>query len=312
MTNPVTILINPKARQGKAWKTWLEIRTQVLERIPGANEIIIENGFDLDSALAPILQNGSGTIISAGGDGSVHFLINSVLMDPAFDRSKILVGAIGLGSSNDFHKPFQNSIGRIPVKINIEKPAVLHDAGRVRYLDEAGNQKDKYFIVNASFGATAQGNWNFNNPGTILKFLKKTNTAAAINFTSISTILGFRNKNCQVQYDGVCMTIPISNINILKVPFVAGSLRYNQPIQPGDGRMGLNICQNMSRLELIQTMMGLQKGKFIESHKKISTYIEHFALESSQPIVFECDGETAKSTSIEISLIPKAIQILSN
>lgn len=312
MATPVYILINPRAHQGRAWKRWLKIRSQVLEKIPGAKEIVIENGICLERALAPIQGNGGGSIISAGGDGSVHFLVNTLLKDPAFDKSRISVGAIGLGSSNDFHKPFLTSIDRIPVRINIEKAACWHDAGRLCYIDQERNQKEKYFIVNASFGATAQGNWNFNNPSPVLKWLKKTNTAAAINYTSLSTILKFRNRNCQVQYDGVNMSIPVSNINILKIPFVAGSLHYNQSIQPDDGKMGLNICQDMSRFELFQTLLGLQKGKFIESNKKKSTYIVHFVLESEESVAFECDGETDKATRIEISLIPKAIQILSN
>lgn len=318
MTRPVYILINPKAQQGKAWKRWQGIRARVLERIPGANEMVIENGFNLESILAAVSANGCGTIISAGGDGSVHFLVNTLFKDPRFDKTKISVGAIGLGSSNDFHKPFQASIDKIPVRINTEK-ITLHDAGKVNYVDEEGNQKEKYFIVNASFGATAQGNWNFNNPGGILRWLKKTNTAAAINYTSLSTILSFKNRNCQIQYDGVNKEIPVSNINILKIPFVAGTLHYNQPIQPDDGKMGLNICQDMSRLELIQTMMGLEKGRFNETNKKISTYTDHFILEPASPagrteksVVFECDGETEKATRIEISLIPKAIQILAN
>ena len=45
MTKPIYIMINPRAHQGKAWKRWLKIRNQVLERIPGVSnaDVSLEN-----------------------------------------------------------------------------------------------------------------------------------------------------------------------------------------------------------------------------------------------------------------------------
>ncbi|MEP7376657.1 MAG: diacylglycerol kinase family protein [Chitinophagaceae bacterium] len=307
------IIINPNCHQGRGWKRWLSIKNDVLKQIPSAKELVTENGIDLNDQLSGLLQsNNEICLISAGGDGSIHYLVNMLLRSGGTGTPKVTLGAIGLGSSNDFLKPFQSTIKNIPVRINIAKPTLLHDAGRVLYTDEKNIRKEKFFIVNASFGATAQGNWNFNNPGKLLKWLKKNSTAAAINYTAITTILSYNNSFCSMSFNGEEKYTAISNINILKIPYVSGSLHYKQAILPDDGKLGLNICINMSKRELLQTLFNLEKGRFIETEKKISTYTDSFHLVSKTPIVFECDGETEKATDVQVSVIPQAIKLLHN
>ena len=313
MDQPVYIVINPNCHQGRGWKRWLSIRSDVFKQLPAAKEIITEKGTDLNEQLKFLLHsNEENCIISAGGDGSIHYLINLLFRSPGMDKSKIALGAIGLGSSNDFLKPFQSFIKTIPVRINISKPCLLQDTGRVFYIDENKDRQEKFFIVNASFGATAEGNWNFNNPGRILKWLKKNSTGAAINYTAITTVLSFKNKICTIQFNDEERQVAISNINILKIPYVSGSLYYKQPILPDDGKLGLNICFNMGKRELLQTLFNLEKGRFTENNKRISRFTDSFHLVSKTPIVFECDGETEKASDVHISVISKAIKLLDN
>lgn len=308
MKTPVFIIINPHCHQGEGWKRWKHIRSQVLDRLPSAKEIVTENTNDLSAQLTGILNtNEASHIISAGGDGSIHLVANALLRHEQPSRHSL--GAIGLGSSNDFLKPFQSYIQKVPVRINTNSH-ILHDVGEVSYIDKNDVRQKQYFIINASIGVTAEGNWNFNNPGKFLKWLKKFNTEAAITYTALATIFSYRNKPVTVRFNDEETTIPVSNINILKIPFVSGSLHYRQNILPDDGLLGLNICQNMKRMELIQTLMQLEKGKFAPGEKRISTFTRRIQLLSPVPIVFECDGETTESTNIEIIVRPKAINLL--
>lgn len=290
---------------------WLSIKDEVLRLLPLAEIIVSAKKDDIDLLLKPLLHPDKEThIISAGGDGSIHYLVNTILKSPDIDKGKILLGAIGLGSSNDFLKPFQTLLKNIPVRINTNHPAMLWDAGMAKYIDEDGTWKEKFFVVNASFGATAEGNWHFNNPGKILAWLKRVNTSAAITYTALSTIFSYKNKMAYLRYNDEERKDGISNINILKVPYVAGGLHYKQDILPDDGRLGLNICLNMKKFELLQTLFHLEKGKFSLSEKKKSVYVHNFQLKSDKPVIFECDGETEKSQYIEISVLPKAIRML--
>ena len=313
MDQATYIIVNPNCHQGHGWKRWLSIKTDVLKHLPGAREVVTKNMDYLNAQLDSLFHCREETIIvSAGGDGSIHYLANKLLRSGDADKSKITLGAIGLGSSNDFHKPFRSFIKNIPVRIDTAGPFLCHDVGRALYIDENKNQQEKFFVVNASFGATAEGNWNFNNPGRILKWLKKNNTNVAIQYAAITTILSHKNKFCSIRFDNEERKVLMSNINLLKIPYVSGSLHYQQSIFRDDGRLGLNICHNMSKWELLQTLFDLEKGKFAQNGHKISLLTDRFHLASKTPIVFECDGETIKTFEVQVSVIPKAIKLLNN
>ena len=104
----------------------------------------------------------------------------------------------------------------------------------------------------------------------------------------------------------------MSNINVLKVPFVSGSFFYDQPILRDDGNLSLNICYDMSKVELLAVLSKLQKGEFSATQKTKSAVVKKCLVSSDKPIIFECDGETEKSDSIQISVLPNVLNVLEN
>ena len=312
MDIPVYIIVNPHCHQGRGWKRWLSIRDSVMEILPEAQVIVSRAAKDLEAIIEQILLSESkASIISAGGDGSINALINILLTSGHPSGKQISVGAIGLGSSNDFLKPFGETIQGIPVRIRDRYPNILFDVGHVRYKDENNTDAQRYFIVNASMGVTAAANWQFNTPGSVLRELKKYFTAGAILYTAVSTIWKHRNIDCHIRYNQVNSLIAMSNINILKNPNVSGSFCYPQAIRPDDGLLGINICIDMGRKELLNTLIGLAGKKFVTGDQRISDLATSFYLHTAAPIVLECDGETMMANDIHISVLPKAIKILS-
>lgn len=307
------VIVNPYCHQGQGWRRWLSLQDEVMANLPeGAAFVVLEKGLRLEDILLPKLQRDHHTLlISAGGDGSVHFLINT-LLQANVPLDKLAVGAIGLGSSNDFLKPFKNRVKNIPVRMDYRGPIVWHDVGQIRYQNEEGVAQKRYFIINASLGVTAAANWNFNHPDRVLGYLKAHFTHLAILYTAVKTILTYRNEACELFYNGLSQQVAISNVNILKIPHVSGSLYYPQKILPDDGQLGLNLCLGMSKWELLQILDQLGKGRFDLGKKTFSTYTQSIEISAAEPRIFECDGETDQSRHLEIQLVPKAIPILLN
>jgi diacylglycerol kinase family enzyme len=306
------IIINPNCHQGKGWDKWLLIKKKVMESLPEHGYIfVLTPEFSFDTDITPLLTDKKGNIIiSAGGDGSIHYLINYVLGLSDEILHTISIGAIGLGSSNDFLKPYGQKIEGIPVKFDWTKEPILSDVGLVRFNDSNDVNHKKYFIINASLGVTAFANNNFNHPKEWLKFLKKYSTNTAILFTAIYSIFSYKNIFMKISFDGRTLVSPVANINILKIPYVSGSLHYTVPVKPDDGSLSLNICLNMTKWELLKVLYNLSKGIFQIGKKTRSVSTDNLEVSSNEPLIFECDGETETAGKVTLSIISKVINIL--
>src|SRR5215203_3885270 len=136
MNDQAVIIINPRCHQGGGWKRWLSIRNEVLQSFHcPVEQYVLEKGIEIDTLIKDLSYLDRNYIISAGGDGSMHLLANTLLNNPSVNRDNIILGAIGLGSSNDFLKPFRRKIKNIPVRINYRGNYKEHDAGIATFLD---------------------------------------------------------------------------------------------------------------------------------------------------------------------------------
>ena len=157
------ILINHTANNNSGEKKWLRIKEKVMKRFP-KNTIFIpyKIPYNLHNCLDKLInEKGVNCFISAGGDGSINYLLNTLIKITGRHSKNYCLGGIGLGSSNDFLKPFSDYIDGVPVRINPDFEN-LTDVGKVTYTDEKSEVKARYFIVNASLGITADANLLFN------------------------------------------------------------------------------------------------------------------------------------------------------
>ena len=118
------VFLNPNAGYGSAEKKWWRIADEVKNRLGGELSLeICSSRKEGSDRIREAVSRGEKEFVAAGGDGSVNLLLNT-LMESAMNPSQYVLGAIGIGSSNDFHKPFRKAseIGGIPVRIWLSSP----------------------------------------------------------------------------------------------------------------------------------------------------------------------------------------------
>jgi len=307
----IAILVNLCANGNMGGRKWLSIKGDVLQMLPPINNIITyEPPFDIEECIQRLVtENNIDCIISAGGDGSINYIINSIMKGTDDIIRKIRLGAIGLGSSNDFLKPALKAIKGVPLKINIQESRII-DIGKVTFSNKDSQKITKYFISNASIGITAEANLLFNTGDFLLNILKPRFANLAILYAAIKTILIFKSSPVKLYYDNQFKNVSLSNLSIVKNPNISGSFKYDQIIQPDDGMLGLNYCHNMNFIELLKTLLDLHNGKFSGRPKRVSTLIINMRIESTKFLALETDGEVELASDIEFSLIPKAMRVL--
>jgi diacylglycerol kinase family enzyme len=306
------ILVNKNSAGGTAIKKWNSIFREL--KLNGSTEtfIIGING-STDKFIIDSIIKGKTDFVIAGGDGSINYFLNRVLNFVEPDILKqIKIGAVGIGSSNDFHKPFhpKNTIGNVPHKINF-KDAVQRDVGCLLY-EKDGNSFKKYFLINASVGITAEGNNFFNNPDFILSSLKKISTQSAITYAVIKNILSYKDFKAKIETNNESFMTNISNMGIIKSPFFTGKLRYQSDPLPNNGLFDVHLYQSLSKVKLMKLFYNLSKGKSDASLNKKFWRTDRIKISSDQMFAVEFDGEVITTKSAEFSVIPGLIKVCIN
>ena len=139
------VLINKNSGGGTAQRKWNLVYPQL--NLNGSTEtFVVGTNGSADEFIVEALKKGKTDFIIAGGDGSINYFLNRCiqLLEPSALK-QIKIGAVGIGSSNDFHKPFHptNMIENVPYKINF-KNAVLRDVGCLLY-EKDGKDIKKIF-----------------------------------------------------------------------------------------------------------------------------------------------------------------------
>lgn len=136
----VKLIVNPNADMGQAWRNAADLRP-VVDEFGGADwtgTVYPTHAIELARQAA---EQGYELIIAAGGDGTVHEVINGLMQVPIERRPRL--GAVPLGSGNDFSHALgmqphpalamrQIFTGK-PKRIDIGK--MCDDHGRIEYMN---------------------------------------------------------------------------------------------------------------------------------------------------------------------------------
>ncbi|TQM33230.1 diacylglycerol/lipid kinase family protein [Nocardia bhagyanarayanae] len=312
------VILNPQSNAGTALRRWQPVEGALRERHPG---MTVELPADADQAVKLVrthIETGDGTrpeaIVAAGGDGMVNLVLNAI-MDPATDRPRrgaeeLALGAIGLGSSNDFHKPVPASatIDGVPVRVDAARAEAV-DVGKATMLLPDGTRAVRYFLLNASMGLVAAGNDSFNNATGALAWLKSRNVEAAIVATALRNIATHRPMRLEVRGTDWTYTAPITNIGVLKSVHFAGGMYYDTPVTRTDGRFDVNIWAAAGRLRVLGLIAGLYRGAFTGSPLAICHRDTAVELRPERPVPLELDGEITVVESARLEVLPRALKV---
>ena len=305
------VLINPQSCGGSALKKWKAVEPELLHNINCEDLFFLNGRISMESYIKAFLCNGETKFISAGGDGTLNLLINSIIKYSSDEQLKnIKIGAIGIGSSNDFYKPVKEceKIYNIPARIDFEK-AEPRDICKIDFENE-GIIKSKYFMINSSIGITADANYFFNNPDKVLASLKRKSTQSAILYAACRNIFKYNNFDADIFSEETGgMKVKITNLGIVKNPNFSGNLSYGYNADYENGLLNIHLCYEMNLLDKIELFWSLNNGSFKKVQKTKSWSTKKISVKSDKKFAVEYDGEVIAATSVEFSILPKLVKV---
>ncbi|MBI4508015.1 MAG: hypothetical protein HY698_00165 [Deltaproteobacteria bacterium] len=305
------VIVNGSANGGQGSARWQRVEEELRGRGIPFEVRPTESAEDAQRAVDDAIRAGHRELIAAGGDGTVNGVLNA-LMDPTTDRPRadVALGAIGLGSSNDFHKPFspQRTIGKIPVRLSGDN-APLVDVGKAIVTDRDGTVRTRYFILNGSMGLVAAGNAFFNSGDPTLLRLKRFNVELAILYTAWVNLRRFKPIAVTVKMDDQpAKELEATSLGILKKVHFAGGMRYDTPVTADDGMFDVNIWEPMGKLATVGTMAALYRGKFTGRKRTQAHRARRVELKMATRLDFELDGEVTQAIAADLVVLPRVLR----
>lgn len=291
------VVLNPAARGGKAARLWPRVRREVERRFE-ATVVETDREGEWRAELGRALRSGVRVFVAAGGDGTVHAVAEALVSARgAVPLEELALGAVGLGSSNDFHKPLGSGGGDVPLRLDAVR-AAPRDVGWVRWTDASGEERGTVLLVSASVGVVAEGNARFN-----ARRARLAPAAIAIAASALGAIAAHRDVVFLLRHDGVTERAAVSSLSVLKTPWLSGSLRYDLPVAPADGLLRVALCEGMGRLRLLGTLASLLRGRFAGRKGTRSFSTASLELGAGEPFLLEVDGEVAVATGARFDLL---------
>ena len=246
------------------------------------------------------IQKGFRNIISIGGDGTLHHVVNGIMMQRYVKTSKITIAVIPLGTGNDWIKTYKIPIN-IEKSIDIidKKKTILQDIGVLETADKnisyfnnvAGLGYDGY-IVNKLNSLKKFGSIAYLLSGLAgLLFYKKSTFKIIFNDKIIKT-------NCLMTLFGICK-------------FSGGGMQFTKDVNPSDGLLDITIVKNLHIFNLIFNIKKLYNGNIVH-HKKVETYKtkEITVIPQSIKPFIQADGELIGTGKVNVKIVKKAINFV--
>jgi len=306
------VILNPKAGAGTAQAKWKRIEPRVRDLAGPFTTYVAHDLGKIGARIAAALQAGETEFIAAGGDGTVNLVLTNILENASRGAIEMVkLGAVGLGSSNDYHKPLDKSrvIDGVPFKLDFIS-TIRHDVCLLTYRDESDVLRSRRWIINASVGTTAEANHFFNNPNGPLRLFKRFIPSLAMAYAALRTIVRYKSRPMTITVDETeTVQARVKNLGIVKNPHFTGELSYDSPYEPGGGYFYVHLLKRVSALRLVLTLVGLLRGKFSGRKRTGSWRATRVRINADSAFAIEGDGEVITARRAYFSIVPNLIQV---
>jgi len=300
MVNSWFVIVNPISGNLKFSTIWRKIQLLLdVRKINYSFAVTLYSRHEVE-LVQNAIQKGFRNIISVGGDGTLHHVVNGIMIQRYVKSSDITIGVIPLGTGNDWIKTYNipNNIEKAIELIHYKK-TILQDIGvantennKVSYFNNvAGLGYDGYTVNKLkkmkSFGAVA---YLLSGLAGFL-FYKKTIFKINFNSKSIET-------NCLMTMVGVCK-------------FSGGGMQFTKDVNTTDGLLDITIVKNLNIFDLISNIKKLYNGHIVH-HKKVETYKTNLitVIPRASKTYIQADGELIGVGKVTFKIISKAINFV--
>jgi len=298
MKNTWYIIINPTSGNNAAKKKWKKIVTYLdfynISYFATFSQYKDHEGELVNDAI----QKGYRKFISVGGDGTLHHIINGIMVQKIVEVAELKVAVIPIGTGNDWVKTY-----RIPknirnaVSIIAKENSIKQDIGHLQLLETT---QSVYFNNVAGIGFDG---FVVNN---ITKF-KKYGVMAYL-LGTITSFMRYKKTILTIKFN----TQEISTQSLLTIvgicKYSGGGMQLTSDVNTRDGLFDISIAKDFKFLNMLLNIFKFFNGSIVK-HKEVEIYktAQIQITAKDEKTFIQADGELIGRGGFQATVIPKAI-----
>jgi YegS/Rv2252/BmrU family lipid kinase len=292
------LILNPAAGRGRAGTLLADIRSTLKAHdieTDVAQTRMAREAIDLAQRAK---EDGHELIIAAGGDGTLHEVVNG-LARAAGDGVAGTLGLIAIGSGNDFAK-------MIPVPIDWRAACEQIARGQTRRVD-VGCVNGEYFTNNLGIGFEAQVGLEARK----IWWARGTTIYAAA--LARTLLVSYRTPHVQIELDGEHIKQNVTLISLGNGRCTGGGFWMTPHAMIDDGLFDVCIGHQMTKLQMLGLVPHVMRGTHVDKPLVRMTRARRVTITSDEPLPMHADGETVQSDfhqRIEAELLPQKLEVI--
>jgi len=301
MNRRILLIVNPAAAVGRMARRWESLLVDLEARKLKADHVLTDGPRHAIS-MAREASCGYDVIAAVGGDGTVNEVASGILLA---GETKTALAVIPFGTGNDAAQLLGIRSLEDAVDALASGTTRTIDAIEVRCRD-AGKEVTRYALLYAAVGFAGE---LLKCTTPAVKRLFGPRYCYSVGF--FRALLGFRSPKMRVRCDdrdfhGRMFLVSAGNAEIVG----AGTMRLSPGAKVDDGKLNVNVIEDLGRLETARCFPKVLKG-IHTTHPKVRYFAATSVTVECEPLMeVQMDGELFGHTPATFRVMPRAIRVI--
>ena len=292
------VIVNPLARRGRHNKSIKRLLSD-----NASKEVFWRVRFCMSRGhakrlAAEAVREKAPMIIAAGGDGTLHEIVNGLM---AFEpERRPVLAVLPLGTGNDFAKMLDMPPGAIEGNLSAIRDGSIHSV-------DVGQAGDNWFINDMGIGLVARATQAYH---AMPRFVP-----GAARYIAAVLQAAVKNPSHNLRLwkgDDLCFNGRVSMAAVSNGIWTGGQFPLNPLAEINDGLLNVCLAHELNRREVIASLPSLMRGEHLDRSTVESFDAKELWLESEDSEVYQLDGELYPfpKDGLEIKVVPDALRIV--
>lgn len=294
-------IVNPHAGKSRAGKMWQKLEPELRGLFPDMLSVITQSTADIDDVIQSAVAQGARQVITVGGDGTNHAVLNSLMhFNAQHPDDELTYGTLPAGTGRDFARG-----AGLPLDAS---KAARHLASatprRIDIGEIAFDGERRYFLNVSSAGLSNE----------VVQRVERARRRRPWTFlrAAVETLLKYDAERMVIETDGEtwfegdAFLVAVAN----GTTFAQG-MRVAPDARLDDGLFHVVLVRKLSRFALFRALPRVYFGAHVNhSAIKITTASQLTIHDYGRMIGLDMDGEGAQGRNLTYTLHPAALRIL--